>query len=378
MKKQYLVTPGPSPVPQQVRLAFAEEIIHHRTKEFQSYIKQATDDLKKIFKTENDLFILTSSGTGAMEASVANVIAPGDKAITIEGGKFGERWTELVKAYGGTPIVMQVEWGYGPKAEDFGKLLAANPGVKAVYATLCETSTATVQDVAAIGKVTAGTGALLVVDGISGTGAIDCRTDEWGIDMLAVGSQKALMMPPGLAFITVSKKAWEVIAKTKRTVYYFDLVKAKKAAEENDTPYTSGVSLIRGLCEATKLILADGMDTVIARHAVLARAARAAVGALGLGLLSKAPSDAVTAVVLPQGMDGKALVKVLSSKYGVTVAGGQGQLAGKIIRIAHMGYIDKFDIITVISALEMALAEMGHKVTLGAGVAAAEKVFANG
>jgi aspartate aminotransferase-like enzyme len=378
MKKRYLATPGPSPVPQEVRLALAEEIIHHRTKEFQGYIKQATEDLKKIFKTANDLFILASSGTGAMEASVANVIAPGDKAITIEAGKFGERWTELVKAYGGTAVVMKVEWGYGPKPEDVAKLLSANPGVKAVYATLCETSTATVQDVAAIGKVVAPTGALFVVDGISGTGAIDCRTDEWGIDMLAVGSQKALMMPPGLAFITVSKKAWDVIAKTKRTVYYFDLVKAKKAAEESDTPYTSAVAMIRALCEATKIILADGMDAVIARHAVLAKATRAGVEALGLKLLSKAPADAVTAVMLPEGMDGKALVKVLSSKYGVTVAGGQGPLTGKIIRIAHMGYMDKFDIVTVLAALEMSLAEMGHKVTLGAGVAAAEKVLANG
>jgi len=378
MKKQYLVTPGPSPVPQEVRLALAEEIIHHRTKQFQGYIKQATEDLKKIFKTENDLFILASSGTGAMEASVANVIGTGDKAITIEGGKFGERWTELVKAFGGTAIVHKVAWGEGPKPEDIAQLLKANPGVKAVYATLCETSTATVQDIAGLGKAVAPTGALLVVDGISAVGALDCRTDAWGIDMLVVGSQKALMMPPGLAFITVSKKAWDAIGKTKRTVYYFDLMLAKKAAADSDTPYTSAVSMIRALCEATKLILADGMDAVVLRHATLAKATRAGVAALGLELFSKAPSDAVTAVVLPKGMDGKALTKVLSGKYGVTVAGGQGPLTGKIIRIAHMGYMDKFDIVTVIAALEMALAEMGQKVQLGAGVAAAEKVLLNG
>jgi aspartate aminotransferase-like enzyme len=196
--------------------------------------------------------------------------------------------------------------------------------------------------------------------------------------MLIVGSQKALMMPPGLAFITVSQKAWDVIGRTKRTVYYFDLVKAKKAAADSDTPYTSGVSLIRGLCEATKLILADGMDAVVARHTVLAKATRAAVEAMGLKLLSKAPSDAVTAIMLPEGVDGKALEKTLSSKYGVRVAGGQGPLVGKIVRIAHMGFMDKFDIIIVIAALEMGLNDMGHKVTLGAGVAAAEKVLANG
>jgi len=378
MKKTYLVTPGPSPVPQEVRLALAEEIIHHRTKEFQGYIKQATEDLKKVFKTQNDLFILASSGTGAMEASVANVIGPGDKAITIEAGKFGERWTELVSAYGGTPIVMKVEWGCGPKPEEVAKLLAANPDAKAVYATLCETSTATVQDIEGLGKAIAPTKALFVVDGISGVGALECKSDEWGVDMLAVGSQKALMMPPGLAFVTVSRKAWDVIAKTKRTAYYFDLVKAKKAAEDSDTPYTSAVSMIVALCRATKMILADGMDAVIARHSLLARATRAGVEAMGLKLLSKAPADAVTAIVLPDGMDGKALVKVLSSKYGITVAGGQGGLTGKIIRVAHMGFMDKFDIITVLAALEMALADMGHKVTLGAGVAAAQKVLMNG
>jgi len=377
MKKRYLVTPGPSPVPQEVRLALAEEVIHHRTKEFQGYIKQATDDLKKIFKTGNDLFILASSGTGAMEASVANVVQPGDKAITIEGGKFGERWTELVKAYGGTPIVLQVPWGEGPKAADVSKLLSANPGVKAVYATLCETSTGTLQDVAALGKVVAATPALFVVDGISGVGALDCRTDEWGVDMLVVGSQKALMMPPGLAFITVSAKAWEAIGRAKRTVYYFDLVKAKKAAEENDTPYTSAVSMIRALCEATKVILADGMDAVVARHSLLAKACRAGVEAMGLRLLSKAPADAVTAIVLPEGMEGKALAKVLASDYGVTVAGGQGPLTGKIIRIAHMGFMDKFDIVTVLAALELSLVKMGHKVKLGSGVAAAQEVFLN-
>mgnify|MGYP001409786247 CR=1 FL=1 len=378
MKKSYLATPGPSPVPQEVRLALAQEIIHHRTKEFQNYLAQAAADLKKIFRTEADVFIMAASGTGAMEASVANVIGPGDKAITIEGGKFGERWTELVKAYGGTPIVLKVEWGEGPAADDVAEMLAANPDTKAVYATLCETSTASVQDIQALGKVVAPTAALLVVDGISGVGAVECHTDEWGVDMLVVGSQKALMLPPGLAFISVSKKAWAVIEKTKRTAYYFDLIKARKAAEKNDTPYTSAVSMIRALCAATKMILDEGMDAVMARHKLLARAARAAVEAMGLKLLSKVPSDAVTAIVLPEGIDGKALAKILADKYGVTVAGGQGPLTGKIIRIATMGYMDQFDVITAIAAIEMALSEMGHKVALGSGVAAAQKVLING
>jgi aspartate aminotransferase-like enzyme len=377
MKKRYLVTPGPSPVPQEVRLALAAEIIHHRTTEFQNYLTQAMADLKTIFRTKNDTFIMSASGTGAMEASVANVVGRGEKAITIEAGKFGERWTELVKAYGGTPIVLKVEWGRGPKPEDVARLLAENPDAKAVYATLCETSTATRQDIEALGKVVAATKALLVVDGISGAGAMEMRTDDWHVDMLAVGSQKALMLPPGLAFITVSAKAWEVVKATKRTAYYFDLIAAKKAAEKNDTPYTSAVSLIRGLCEATKMITADGMDAVVARHSLLAKATRAAVKAMGLEVYSKDPADAVTAIVLPAGMDGKALEKTLASKYGVTVAGGQGDLVGKVIRVAHMGYMDKFDVITAFAAIEMALNDMGHKVKLGSGVAAAQEVFLN-
>jgi len=378
MKKRYLVTPGPSPVPQEVRLALAEEIIHHRTAEFQNYLKQATADLKAIFRTQNDTFIFSSSGTGAMEASVANVVGRGEKAITIESGKFGERWTELVKAFGGTPIVLKVEWGKGPKPEDVAKLLQENPDAKAVYSTLCETSTATKQDVEAIGKIVAPTKALFVVDGISGAGAMEMRTDDWRVDMLVVGSQKALMLPPGLAFLTVSAKAWDVIKNTKRTAYYFDLMAAKKAADKNDTPYTTSVSLVRGLCEATKMITAEGMDNVVARHSLLARAMRAAVKGMGLELYSKDPADAVTAIALPAGMDGKALEKTLASKYGVTVAGGQGDLVGKVIRVAHMGFMDKFDIITAVAAIELAMNDMGQKVKLGSGVAAAQEVFLHG
>lgn len=378
MKKRYLITPGPSPVPENVRFALAEEIIHHRTAEFRAYTAQASENLKKICKTENDVLILAASGTGAMEAAVANVLGRGEKAITIEGGKFGERWTELVKAYGGVPVVLGVEWGEAPDPKDVERLLAENPDAKAVYATLCETSTATAQDIGAIGEIVRKTGALLVVDGISSVGAMDMRTDEWGVDILVVGSQKALMMPPGLGFAAVSEKAWKVMEAAERTVYYFDLLKARKSAAKNDTPYTSAVSMVRALCEATAMIVDEGIDNVLARHSLLAEAVRAAVGALNLQLFSKAPADAVTAVVMPEQIDADALRKIMTEKYGVSVAGGQAQLKGRIIRIAHMGYMDKFDMITAVAALEMALVEMGRDVTLGKGVAAAQKVLMRG
>ena len=378
MKKQYLATPGPSPVPEEVRLVLAEEMIHHRTGEFRDYTSRATENLKKIFKTTNDVLIIAASGTGAMEASVSNVLGRGDKAITIQSGKFGERWSELVKAYGTEPIVLDVEWGEGPDARKVKALLDENSDVKAVYATLCETSTATVQDIEALGKVVGATDAILVVDGISGVGAIDIRTDEWGVDILCCGSQKALMLPPGLAFVSLSEKAWNMIEKADGTAYYFDLVKARKSAAKNDTPYTSAVSMVRALAKATDIVIEEGVDAVLARHSKLADATRAAVGALGLELLSKSPADAVTAVVMPEGIDADELRKIMTGKYGVSVAGGQEQLKGRIIRIAHMGYMGEFDVITVIAALEMALTQMGVDVTLGAGVAACQKVLLDG
>jgi len=378
MKRKHLVTPGPTPVPEAVRFAMAREMIHHRTPEFRSVVAEAAGNLKKIFKTENDVLILASSGTGAMEASVANVIARGDKAITIDGGKFGQRWGELVEAYGGRPIVVELEWGKGPDPAAIGELLAKNPDVKAVYATHCETSTATAQDIAGLGKVVAATDALLVVDGISGVGAMEMRVDEWGVDILAVGSQKALMMPPGLAFVSVSEKAWRAIEATGRTAYYFDLLKARKSAAKSDTPYTSSVSLVFALLEATRIIIAEGVDEVLARHSRLAKATRAAVGALGLALLSSAPADAVTAVLMPDGVDADEVRKIMQARYGVSVAGGQAELKGRIIRIAHMGYMGPFDLLAAVSALEMALVEMGVAVEMGAGAAALEKVLIDG
>lgn len=376
MRKNYLLTPGPTPLPPQVSEAMARPIIHHRTPQFQTVLREATEGLKYVFQTVNDVFILASSGTGAMEAAVANLFSSGDSALTIQGGKFGERWTELCQAYGVNAEVIDVEWGKAVDPKEIEKRLKASPKIKAVFATLCETSTGVSCDIEAIGKVVKNTDAVLVVDAISGLGAIDLKSDAWLCDIVVSGSQKGLMLPPGLGFISVSPKAWKLIEAAKSARYYFDLKKAKKASDKTDTPFTPAITLIIALCEALKMIKQDGLENVFARHRKMADATRAAVKAMGLELLAPtAASDAVTAVKVPLGIEGEKLVKTMRDAYGVTIAGGQSELKGRVFRIAHMGYIEEFDIITAISCLEKVLAQMGYKFNLGSGVKAAEELF---
>lgn len=373
MKESLLLTPGPTPLPPQVRQELAKPIIHHRTPQFQAILKEATEGLKYVFQTSNDCMILTSSGTGAMEAAVVNLLSAGDAVITVEGGKFGERWTELCKAYGANSEVISVEWGKAVDPEEIGKRLKLNPKIKAVFTTLCETSTGVTNDIKAIGEVVKGTDAVLVVDAISGLGAIDIKTDGWFCDIVVSGSQKGLMLPPGLGFISVSPKAWKLIEQSRFPRYYFSLKKAKKAIEQTDTPFTPGISLIMALNEALKMIKKDGLENVFIRHRKMAEAARAAVKALGMRLYApEAASDAVTAVCVPEGIDAEKLVKVMRDTYGVTIAGGQGDLKGKIFRIAHMGYIHGSDIIEGIACLETVLKELGYKFESGAGIKAAK------
>jgi len=376
MKKNYLLTPGPTPLPPEVCEAQSRPIIHHRTPQFQAVLKEVTEGLKYVFQTSGDVLILTSSGTGAMESAVVNLLSAGDTAITVEGGKFGERWTELCSAYGIKTEVIRVEWGKAVDAKEIEKKLKANPAIKAVFTTLCETSTGVTNDIKAIGEVVKGTDAVLVVDAISGLGAIDFRTDEWAVDVCVSGSQKGLMLPPGLAFVSVSKKAWAKIDASKSPKYYFNLKAAKKAAEKTDTTFTPAISLVIALAEALKLMRADSLENIFSRHAKMAQATRAAMKALGLELFApQAASDAVTAVKVPQGIDGEKLVKVMRDTYGVTIAGGQSEMKGKIFRIAHMGYIGEFDIIMGISCLEKVLKQMGYKFELGAGIKAAQEIF---
>ena len=376
MKKNYLLTPGPTPLPPQISLAMAKPIIHHRTPQFQEILKEASLGLKLVFQTVNDVFIISSSGTGAMEAAVINLLSAGDNALVVQGGKFGERWTEISKAYGINAEVINVEWGKAVSPVEISKRLKSNPQIKAVFTTLCETSTGVDNDIQAIAAVVKETSAVLVVDAISGLGAVDLKTDAWGVDVVVAGSQKGLMLPPGLGFITVSPKAWKLVEASKSSRYYLDLRKAKKALDKNDTPFTSSITLIVALNEALKMMQEDGLENIFKRHRAMADATRAAMKALGLELFSStAASDGVTAVKVPAGIDGEKLVKTMRDTYGVTIAGGQEELKGKVFRIAHMGFIAEFDIITGISCLEKVLAQMGYKFTLGTGIKAAEEVF---
>ena len=376
MRKNYLLTPGPTPLPPQISEAMSRPIIHHRTPQFQNMIKEASEGLKMVFQTKNDVFMLTSSGTGAMEAAVVNLLSSCENALCIQVGKFRERWTELCKSYGVIPEVIDVEWGRAVEPEQIKKKLAANPKIKVVFTTLCETSTGVTNDIEAIGKVVKDTNAVLVVDAISGLGAIPLASDAWFCDVVVSGSQKGLMLPPGLSFISVSPKAWKLIESSKMPRYYFDLTQAKKALDKTDTPFTQAITLIIALCEALKMIKQDGLESIFLRHKKMAEATRAAVKALGLKLFApSAASDVVTAVVVPENIDGEKLVKTMRDTYGVTIAGGQSELKGKVFRIAHMGYIEEFDIIVGISCLEKVLKLMGYSFELGAGVKAAQEVF---
>ena len=376
MRKNILLTPGPTPLPPQVLEAMARPIIHHRTPQFQAVIKEASEGLKLIYQTKNDVFILASSGTGAMEASVVNCLSCGDTALVVQAGKFGERWTELCKAYGITAEVIDVEWGKAVDPQEIAKRLKANPKIKAVFTTLCETSTGVASDIEAIGKVVKETPAVLVVDAISGLGAIDLKSDEWHCDVVVSGSQKGLMLPPGLGFISVSPKAMKLVETAKSGRYYFDLRKTKKALDKIDTPFTPAITLIIALIEVLKMMREDGLANIFARHKKMADATRAAMKGLGLELFAPtAASDVVTAVKVPAGVDGEKLVKTMRDTYGVTIAGGQDELKGKVFRFAHMGFIEEFDIITGISCLEKVLTQMGYKFSLGTGVKAAEEVF---
>ncbi|HAJ56688.1 MAG TPA: aminotransferase [Candidatus Omnitrophica bacterium] len=376
MKKNYLLTPGPTPLPPEICESLSRPIIHHRTPQFQAILKEAEEGLKAVFQTKNDVFMLASSGTGAMEAAVVNLLSWGDKALVIEGGKFGERWTELCEAYGIKPIVLKVEWGKGLDPAVLKEYLNKEHAIKAVFSTLCETSTGVTFDIKALAQVVRETEAVLVVDAISGLGAVDLAMDDWGVDVVVCGSQKGLMLPPGLGFISASKKAWKLVEESKCPKYYFDLKSAKKAIDKTDTPFTPAIGLIIALNEALKIMRSEGLDAIFKRHKKLAEATRSAMLALKLELFAPdAASDAVTAAKVPQGIDGEKLVKAMRDEYGVTIAGGQGEMKGKLFRIAHMGYISEFDIILGISCLEKVFKKMGYDFELGSGVKAAQEVL---
>lgn len=376
MNKTYLLTPGPTPVPPEVLLAMAEPIIHHRSPAFRAIFRECREGLKRLFQTEQEVLIFVASGTGAMEAAVANIIAPGDRALVIEAGKFGERWTELCQAYGAAVERILPGWGHMCPAADVAAKLKADPGIRAVFCQANETSTGVCAPLKELGEVCRNSGALLVVDAVSALGAMDIPTDRWGIDILVSGSQKALMLPPGLAFASVSPKAWKVVEQLNRPSYYFSLTKTLKAAQKDQGPYTSAVTLMYGLRAVLRMMADDGLETIFARHRKLSAATKAAVLALGLTLYAKDnPSDCLTAVEAPANIDAQDIVAKLRDGHGITIAGGQAQLKGKIFRISHMGYISGSDILLTVAALEQVLRDLGHSVQLGQGVAAAQAVL---
>jgi len=376
MLKNYLLTPGPTPIPPKVLETMARPIIHHRTPEFQKIIQEVEEDLKYVYQTKNEVLIFTASGTGAMEGSVINLLSPGDKALVVRGGKFGERFGEICKAYGIEFIAIDVEWGKAVNPKKIEEILKKDKKIKAVYTTLCETSTGVSTDIEAIGRILKGYEAVLVVDAISALAAVPIKTDEWGADIVISGSQKGLMIPPGMAFASMSPKAWALVEKSTLPKYYFDFKAYRKALTKTDTPFTPAVNLMIALREALKIIKEESLDVVFARHKKMASSVRSAVKAMGLELFAPdAYSDGVTAVKVPQGVDGEKLVKTMRDKYGVGIAGGQDAMKGKIFRIATMGYITPSDLIVCLAILEIVLSEMGYKFQLGSGVRALEETL---
>jgi len=375
MHKDYLLTPGPTPLPPQVQEALARPILHHRTTQYRALFKRVLQGLATILQTKQQVVLFTSSGTGAMEAAVCNVLSPGDRAIVILGGKFGERWQHLCEASSIKATPIEVAYGDAVDPERVRQALRAQPDTKAVFATLCETSTGVVHDIPAIASLVRNTDSVLVVDAISGLLAEECKTDEWDLDVVVSGSQKGLMLPPGLSFIALSEKAWRLTEQANSPRFYFDLRLYREALADDDTPFTSSVSLVVALDEALKLILAQGVPQVIQRAQLMAQATRAGVEAMGLALFAKRPANAVTAVSVPNGVDGKRLLKHLQDRYHVTLAGGQGEMAGKIFRVAHMGYITPFDILVALAALELSLLELGVSITPGEGLKAAQALI---
>lgn len=377
MLKRYLLAPGPTQVPPEVLLAMATPVIHHRAPEFADLFGRVRNDLKTVFQTAQDVLILASSGTGAMEGAVSNFLSPGDKAIVINGGKFGERWGKLCQTFGVHVVEIKVEWGQEVDPQLVHEALRKDPSIKAVYVQASETSTGIAHDIKALAElVRERDETILVVDAITALGVFDIPTDAWALDVVVAGSQKAFMLPPGLAFVSVSEKAWRLAEKAKNSAFYFNFKKERDAQAKNQTAYTPAVSMIVGLEAVLRMMKAEGLQNMFARQRRLAHAMREAVQAAGLSLFTKGrPSDALTVIAAPPGIDGQAVYKQLREQYGITAAGGQDHLKGKIFRLSHMGYVDTFDVIMGMAAVEMVLKDLGYPIRLGQGVGKAQELL---
>ena len=372
--KRYLLAPGPTPIPPEILQVMAQPIIHHRTPEYEALFADVRRDLRRLFQCKNEVLMFAASGTGAMEGAVVNTLSPGDQVVVVRGGKFGERWAEMCEAYGVRVRSVDVPYGKSVNPAAVGETLKSAPAARAVFATHSETSTGAMHDVQSLAAIVRETPAILIVDAITSLGVMDLPMDTWGVDIVVAGSQKALMLPPGLAFAALSDKAWALVPTARLPKFYFNFTAERKAIEKNQSAYTPAVSLVVGLRESLRLILTEGLANVVARHDRLARATRAGVQALGLELFAEHPGCACTAVKAPAGIDSGAIVSGLRT-LGITIAGGQGSMKGKIFRIAHMGYVDSFDILTALGALEFVLTDLGHPVTFGQGLRAAGEIL---
>jgi serine---pyruvate transaminase len=373
-EKRYLMTPGPTPVPPAVLAAMSEPVVHHRSPDFRDLFERCLGRLREVYRTSCDVLMFTASGTAAMESAVANLLAPGDAATVVSAGYFGERWQAIVRAYGADLDAVAYEWGETPSAGDLAARLAERPA-KAVFLTHSETSTGVVADVRSLAAAAKDAGALVVVDAVSSLGAVPLETDAWGIDVVCSGSQKALMTPPGLSFVSVSREADAARAGSPR--FYLDWDRTRAAQEKLDSAYTPAVSIVAALDVALSILLGEGLEQAFERHVRLGRACREGAKAMGLELFS--PDDdgsaVVTAIRAPEGIDSGDVVLALRDRHGITIANGQGPLKGQIFRIGHIGYFDVFDITTALAAVELSLAELGADVVRGVATARALEVY---
>lgn len=377
MKKR-LFTPGPTPVPESVMLRMAEPIIHHRNPEFQEILTRVNQDLQYVFQTKQPVLTLTCSGTGGVEATFVSLFSQGDTIIAVNNGKFGERWVKMPQAFGLNVVEVKIPWGKAIQPDQMLDILKKTPAAKAVYMVHSETSTGTSTDVKTMSSIIReNSNALVCVDGITAVGAHEMRFDDWGIDVCVTGSQKGLMIPPGLAFVALSQRAIKAIESAKLPRFYFDLRKALKSYEKNDTPWTPAVSLVIGVDAALQMIKSEGIEQVWARHKRLSAALRSGMEAIGMKLFSDSPSYAVTPVWVPAGVEWKSFNKTLKIDNGITIAGGQDDFIGKIFRVSHLGYYDDLDMIAVVAAVERTLMKQGFTFTAGAGLAATHKVLAD-
>ncbi|MBV8550718.1 MAG: alanine--glyoxylate aminotransferase family protein [Acidobacteriaceae bacterium] len=376
IKKQRLLTPGPTPLLPAALHAMMGSDIHHRTEDFRTLYKQVLSDLKDVLGTSHDVLVLVASGSGGLEAATQNFFSPGDEVLVCSAGKFGERWVEIMKAWGMKATVLTAPYGDAVQPEAVEQALARNPNLKGVFVQASETSTGMQHDVKAMGLAVKKTNALFVVDAITGIGTMPLDIEGWGLDVVVGGSQKAFMIPPGLAFVAISPKAWAAADTAKAPRFYFDLKKERKNAVSGESAWTPNTALLLAFAEALKYIKSIGMDKVVENAQLLARATREAMQALGLELFSTSPGSSVTAVRPPAGMDSGVIIKEFRNRFNAIITNGQGSMKGQIFRLAHLGYFDFHDLFAIVAELELILAANGHAVRFGSGVAAVQRVYA--